>query len=340
MNAVGLSTFDTSSVSNEPVLQTPVPRNNSAIADEVVDLFRQGRQAEAVNALNSARQGQPQAIQDALDRMVSTRLGASLRPDFLAPTPVFQVRDIADTLRRINQAGNAAPAMPDVSGLTEAQKFDVYSSIVATRGNQAAHTGLANGDRVILGMRAEDSSMANRGQGLYNDRVVVLSRGADGVPHVEEFNRANTEPTAQYDGNQRTNRNLAAFRRAEGMDVTGDRIPELGRLGEGTTELIQTTHHNPPLAGTNFSLRPSATAVAGGADRVERDTNHDTFFNQNDPNRTTALNNTFKIHSGSLRNTDSAGCTTIHPNDFARFQGAVTADPAQTRWQYVLTTTQ
>lgn len=320
---------------------TPIPADNAAVASNVADLFRAGRSGEAVVALEAARQGQPQAVQDALDRMVSARLRSSLDP---APPLGLQSlyaspAEIGNTIRRINEAGNEAPAMPDTANLSDQQKYDVYSSIVQTRGTQAARDSLDAGERVILGLRDETNTLANHGRGVYDDRLVVLARDADGSVHVQEFDRTSTEPTAQYDGNQKANADVT-FRRAEGDDVTGDGVPELGRLAQGTTELIETTHANPRSAGTSFSLRPSAAAVADGAGRVERDANHDGLFNADDVGGVVDLNNTFKIHSGSRTNTDSAGCTTLHPDDFRSFRDAVKADASQTRWQYVLTTTQ
>ncbi len=247
--------------------------------------------------------------------------------------------EIGSTIRRINEAGSHPPSMPDTANLSDQQKYDVCSSIVETRGTQASHDALEAGDRVILGLRNETNTLANKGQGVYDDRLVVLARDTDGTVHVQEFNRTSTEPTAQYDGNQSANPDVT-FRRSEGDDITGDGVPELGRLAQGTTELIETTHANPRSAGTSFSLRPSAAAVADGAGRVERDANHDGLFNADDVNGAVDLNNTFKIHSGSRTNTDSAGCTTLHPDDFGSFRSAVKADASQTRWQYVLTTTQ
>lgn len=96
--------------------------------------------------------------------------------------------------------------------------------------------------------------------------------------------------------------------------MTGDDIRELGRLAEGSIEMIETTHRNPRSAGTDFSLRPSSNAVAAGEDGVERDASHDGLY-------------------------DSAGCTTLHPDDYSRFESAVTANAAQSTWQYVLTAT-
>ena len=229
--------------------------------------------------------------------------------------------------------------MPDSGWKTLAELYDIYSSIVEVRGNQAAVDALNGHRRVILGLRVDTSTLANRGRGIYDDRLVVLAKGRNGAPpSVEQFMRVTTEPTAQYDGNQRNTPGIV-FRRAEGENVSGDAQPELGRLAAGTIEMQETTHANPSGAGTNFSLRPTDAAVAGGAHGVDRDTNHDGDFNALDSRGSTALNNTFKIHSGSRSNTDSAGCQTIHPDDYRRFRNAVTADPTQTHWYYVLSPT-
>lgn len=220
---------------------------------------------------------------------------------------------------------------------TPRRQYDIYSSIVETRGDAAAITALEAGRRVILGLRKETSTLANRGRGLYDDRIVVMARGSNGAePSSHEFLRASTEPTAQYDGNQRRNAGIV-FRRAEGENVSGDSQPELGRLAEGTIEMLETTHANPRSAGTAFSLRPTPAAIGNGAGGVQRDSNHDSYFDSQDTNGTEDLNRTFKIHSGSNSNTDSAGCQTVHPQDFNAFRTATKADPAQATWQYVLT---
>ena len=229
--------------------------------------------------------------------------------------------------------------MPSTTGLGQRDLYDIYSSIVETRGNRAAIEAMENRQRIILGLRQETSTFTNRGQGVYDDRIVVLAKGDNAAPPtVEEFLRASTEPTAQYDGNQRNNKNVK-FRRAEGANVSGDKEPELGRLAAGTIEMLETTHQNPGSAKTNFSLRPTRAAITGGANGVQRDTNHDGLFNALDVNGAAPLNSTFKIHSGSRTNTDSAGCQTIHPDDYARFRRAAKADTAQTTWYYVLTHT-
>lgn len=244
---------------------------------------------------------------------------------------------VRETIARINDAGRMRPPMPETTGLLVRAKYDIYSSIVETRGNAAAVAALEAGQRVILGLRNETSTLANRGRGLYDDRIVVMARGSNGgEPSLHEFLRASTEPTAQYDGSQRRNPTIK-FRRAVGKNVFGDAELEQGRPAEGTIEMGVADHPNSPIAGTLFSLRPTAAAVRSGAGSVQRDTNHDGYFNAQDTNGIDDLDDSFKIHSGSMTNTDSAGCQTVHPQDYIAFRDAVRADAGQRIWQYVLT---
>ncbi|AOY69302.1 hypothetical protein LN565_07550 [Xanthomonas euvesicatoria pv. euvesicatoria] len=269
--------------------------------------------------------------------------------------------------------------------LADGQKYDVYASIAQLRGNAAADQALATPEqRVILGLRQENSTLdamedsahptqrradnpatardeSRGGSGIYNDRLVVLWKDADGTAHVVESNRANTEPTAQYDhhagntgarplgeGGRESRRfepspgfeSITRPRKIEGDDVNADGVRDLGRLHEGTIEMQPAQHPNPLLAGTmDNALRPTQAAVAAGRGMVQRDSNADGWFDQTDVNGTQDLNDTFKIHRGSRSSTDSAGCQTIHADDYDAFLNAVQGNPAQTRWQYVLTNT-
>lgn len=302
-------------------------------ADDILTLFKAGAVADAATALDLARRGRHQAVQDALDRLVAARRQVCHAP------PAGSGPEIAATLGRVTTAYFATPRMPDttqMAALTEQQRHDVYASIVEIEGTAAATVAATAGHRVVLGLRASQSTLANRGQGVYNDRFVVL-RAQRQARTAAEFLVANTEPTAQYDANQRRAQGIV-FRRADGDDITRDGVPELGRMGEGTYAMLATTHANPTSAGTNFSLRPTADAVAGGAGLIQRDSNHDGLFTSADPNGRQSLNNSFKIHSGSRTNTDSAGCQTIHPGDYARFATAVQGN-GQAVWQYVLVET-
>ncbi|MES9832511.1 MAG: type II toxin-antitoxin system RelE/ParE family toxin [Candidatus Thiodiazotropha sp. DIVDIV] len=250
-----------------------------------------------------------------------------------------QVAQIAvQRIRQINEAGINPPEMPDTSGLTEQQKFDVYSSIVQTRGDNTAQSDLRNGNSIIVGLRSENSTLENSGQGVYDDRIAVISKEANGTVHVDEFNRVSTEPTAQYDANL-ANHPDNNFRRSVGEDVTGDGVSDQGRLASPQTiQMYEDTHRNPASAGgTDFALRPTQQAVSQGQGMVQRFTAGSGYIDTSDPAAISDLNRTFKIHSGSRTNTDSAGCTTIHPNDYMRFENSIRSNSAQGTWNYVLT---
>ncbi|MBB5883986.1 MULTISPECIES: XVIPCD domain-containing protein [unclassified Xanthomonas] len=354
-------------------------------ADRITALFNANRTTEALAMLEERRQHQPEAVQDALDRYVGVERSASIA------THLQGTSDPAATtaLQRLQTAATAQPRFPaqdQMSTLSDAQAYDVYASIVQVKGNDAAHDALARpNERVVLGLRQENSTFAamqdrahpatlandnpatprvneaRPGTGVYNDRLVVLWKDANGTRHVQVAQQANTEPTAQYDhhagntgqrplaGGGVENRRFAPSpgyesivrpRKIEGDDVNADGIRDLGRLRDGTIEMEQGAHPNPLQRGAvDVALRPSQAAVAAGRGAVQRDTNADGWFDQADVNGVQALNNTFKIHRGSSGSTDSAGCQTIHPAEYNDFIGAVRGNPAQTRWQYVLTTT-
>ena len=337
-----------------------------AQADAVTALFDQRRGMEALQRLEQIRTGQPQVIQDALDRFIAPSAAPYLEaPGIVAPASAA----FAAALERLERA-KGAPTLPALNEMTalasDAQRYDVYASIVLVRGTAAAANALDRQQRVILGLRQENSTLAastrehpaqlavddpatpgddsRRGTGIYNDRIVVLWKDANGTRHLETMERANTEPTARYDAHARPTPARAStpyanvsFRRAEGMDVNGDGTADLGRLAGGTIEMHRTTHGQG--GNTHVAFRPTEEAVRRGQGQVQRDTNADGWFNQADINGVQDLNDTFKIHMGSREKTDSAGCQTIHRDDYGDFLAAATGNPAQTRWQYVLTST-
>ena len=240
-------------------------------------------------------------------------------------------------------------------GEGDPRDFETYARLVDRNGNAQARAALARGERVVLGLRTENNTFdsANQddpltradesraGTGIYNDRIVVLWRDREGRGHAETFNRANTEPTAQYDvhayGNIPKSRRMASpngRERGDGVDVNGDGKRDLGRWQDGTTAL----KIRPNKFMGAVALMPTDAAVSAGKGRVNRDTNGDGWFTSADANRVQNLNNTFYIHVGSRGNTDSSGCQTIHRDDYPRFIDSIRANPAQTRWQYVLVT--
>jgi len=334
-------------------------------ADRVIAQMRQGQHDQALQLLEAEREGERRVVQEALDRYVS--VGAREQIDEIHQSDRLRLRspELVPVLERLQQAGQP-PRVPDYNGrqvnqpnelvgLTNAQKFDVYASIVEARGSRAASDALQNEESVLLGLRKETSTLASmgdrdsRGTGVYDDHIVVLRKQANGQRHVFIVDRASTEPTAQYDeraepGPRREHTPYAnvAWRRSEGEDVNLDDISDMGRLAEGTIEMADADHPNPRLAGTTDAFRPSVEQMRAPRDahRVQRDSNGDGWFTQNDINGVQDLNRSFKIHSGSRANTDSAGCQTIHPEDYLAFNNAARANPQQTRWQYVLTSTE
>lgn len=353
-------------------------------ADEVAALFNTNRPADALALLERHRQGQPGVVQESLDRYVGTSAERSIAASAAAPPNP----SANEALRRLQDARTSEPRFPahtEMAALSDAQKYDVYASIAQTRGNAAADQALATpGQRVILGLRQENSTFdtmqdaehpaqrradnpatrrdeSRSGGGIYNDRLIVLWKDANGTPHVHESDNANTEPTAQYDhhagstgarpfadGGRETRRldpspgfeNIAVPRKIEGDDVNADSIRDLGRLRDGTVEMQMAQHPNPRQGGAlEDALRPSQAAVDAGRGMVQRDSNADGWFDRADVNGVQDLNDTFKIHRGSRGSTDSAGCQTIQSESYDAFMQAVQGNPAQTRWQYVLTST-
>lgn len=349
----------------------PIDFNIRTSADGIVHLLQEGQGSVALQQLQRLREGKPLVVQEAMDRYV-----AALAPQQLQSLRASGVDpETASALDRLD-AAKAAPRLPaqdksaggmDEVPLTTAQRHDVYASMVYTRGNEAARAALERGDRVILGLRDENSTLATMnsrdepsvarqddpataavdesraGRGVYNDRMVVLWQGESGKRGVVEANRANTEPTALYDEHARPGnaqgeayRHVSGWRKAEGDDVDGDGIRDLGRLREGTMEMKRTTHGT----DNHTAFRPTETAVTNGAGQVQRDTNADGRFDGTDVNGIQDLNDTFKIHRGSRGATDSAGCQTIHPDDYSTFMAAAQGKADQRSWQYVLTETQ
>ncbi|MGY1519037.1 hypothetical protein [Luteimonas sp. A482] len=353
---------------------TPTAIDIRTSAERVIAEVRQGRLAQAVESLEQAREGQRTVVQEALDRYVAAGVRAELpgmgRDRGHHARHAQSVDRLAQALGppRIPDYSHIADSPNELVGLTEAQKHAIYAGIVEVRGNDVARDDLRrDGHSVLLALRRETSTLASPGQGrtgtgLYDDQVVVLTRTANGEGRIFLTGRASTEPTAQYShqaGSDGTRpfgdrdferRQIApaagyedvAWRRIQGDDVNGDTMRDLGRLAEGTIEMQIARHDNPAAARTDTAFRPSPEQLRperiGG--RVQRDTNGDGLFTVADLEGVQGLNNTFKIHSGSRNNTDSAGCQTIHPNDYSAFIDAAQSNPRQTRWQYVLTSTQ
>ncbi len=220
--------------------------------------------------------------------------------------------------------------------------FERFAAIVESKGDAKARSALARGERVILGLRVENNTYAaaddpatrrnesRDATGIYNDRMVVLWRDGEGLGHARVFGRANTEPTAQYD--KHAVGRIPHSRKVMGRDADGDGILDAGRLSDGTVEMGRHVYQGA------FALRPTQGAVTRGAGRIQRDSNGDGWFTGSDLKGSDDLDRSFLIHRGSRRNTDSAGCQTVHRDDYSEFVRTVKGDGSQVRWQYVLVT--
>ncbi|EHR69685.1 transglycosylase family protein,LysM domain-containing protein [Burkholderiales bacterium JOSHI_001] len=207
--------------------------------------------------------------------------------------------------------GGAAAAqgagLPNTSGMSEAQKFDLYAGQVQAHGDAAARNDLAAGQRVIVGLRVDTAVNANGGQGRYDDRMVLLWKDANGTKHVREYS-ANTEPSSRY------------YDKGYGADINGDGRKELGRLQEGS--LRYSVGHSAHLGDV---LRPQQAYA------VTRDTNHDNQIGAGD--KTSRSGSDYLFHAGGRSMTGSAGCQTLAPGDFQDFWSAL---GGQRDFSYVL----
>jgi hypothetical protein len=236
----------------------------------------------------------------------------------------------------------AHPIMPDVTGLDAGRQYAVYASFVIANGDATAIADLRAGNRVILGLRQETSTLTNHGQGAFDDRILVLWR-ENNTPHVESFN-ANTEPSAQYDwraGGRGNSRRAASAgyedvikRKIDGQDANGDGSEDLGRLNEGNYRYSKSTAANGRQVngdGVKHILRPDTS------NPVQRDSNGDGFFTSADPGTANLDDDrTMYFHPAGASNTFSAGCQTFNTNDWVRFW---TSLGTQDHFSYVLKNT-
>ncbi|MER7578033.1 hypothetical protein [Streptomyces sp. NPDC126514] len=212
-----------------------------------------------------------------------------------------------------NAAASAQQAsLPDTTKLSSAEKYLLYEDLAAQGGAPELERELAEGRRIILGIRIITNTHASEGLGLYDDRFVVLWRDEAGK-YAAEF-QGNTEPSAFYEdvGDARTSRNGNSM----GVDVDGDGRQDLGCIPVGTY-----TYYKSQSKKFGNVLR------SRGAIRSLRDSNHDGFFDGEDlvkPSLQQGLEvNDFLFHAGLPDRTGSAGCQTFRPDEYHGFWDAL-----------------
>ncbi|WP_248785475.1 hypothetical protein, partial [Escherichia coli] len=112
----------------------------NAAADEVVALLRQNDARGAAARLEALHNGQSAMVQESLDRYIAARGATEL--EALRRSGGVSAADAATVNPMLDRLGEATrpPRMPDAAetaGLSQAQQYDVYGSIVAQRGNAA-----------------------------------------------------------------------------------------------------------------------------------------------------------------------------------------------------------
>lgn len=246
-------------------------------------------------------------------------------------TPSTENRTNSTTQTRSGSVGQTK--MPATQNLSESQKYDVYTDFISRNGNAKAKNDLANGQRVILGLRQQTNTRENNGMGAYDDRVVVMWKDKDGGKHVHEVLNANTEPASYYEDTAANRANPKRRGKITTTDANGDGRGDLGRLTEGTHEYSKSFANHFGVnqeAGYNI-LRPTS------ANAIERDSNHDGNFSRQDASqnkRNLTDSATMYFHRGGRGAfTGSAGCQTMSQADFNQFWKSL---GSQKTFQYVL----
>ena len=241
-----------------------------------------------------------------------TKPGKLSKPVVNIPLGFTSMQLLTGAIQGVMQA-LALTGLPNTEGKNEAEKFDLYERYILTYGNAAARTALTDKKRVLLGLRVSTNTGSNKGKGTYDDRIVTLWQVADGTKHAQEV-KANTEPSAQYQGEQ-------------GANVGGDKQLDLGCLPPGSYGYKKSTSSK-----LGNVLRPRQTLY------VERDTNRDGVFDAKDTYDAKKLaglssGDSVLIHKGGVDNTWSAACQTIPKTDFGNFWKSL---GKQNDFEYVL----
>ncbi len=209
----------------------------------------------------------------------------------------------------ITRTRHAVPA-PDAHGPDHASKFDTFADIIHQYGNEAAAVDLASGKKVVVSVRHDTSVHVNDGKGEYDDRIVVIWQDESGAKHVREF-AGNTDPSGRYEDGGRYQ-----VKEIEGVDVNNDGRNDLGRLAEGTYRFEK------------GRVLDRFTGYRATHDQVvERDSNHDGWFNSLDTQASGQTNAGMHIHPGGNTITGSAGCLTMKPDVFNEFMELMGEQP-------------
>lgn len=257
----------------------------------------------------------PPGLRDFFWRVVEAHLSPA------AETRLRGLRDWRDFHGEVLDTRFRRPSAERPQFRTPKQAFDSYSAIFWRFGTTEARFDQRFGRLILLALRKESSTIANRGKGSYDDLVVVMRRTGR-FRELTSFPIC-TEPGAQY--SQRASGGDARYKgvkfsKADGVDINKDGIKDAGRLTEGTYQYFE--KKGGFLGDRAFQVK--ATQVA------ERDTDGDGRFTQDDKSRIdpSGAGTSMYIHRGGADNvlepnTWSAGCQTIPKNRYPTFLKAV-----------------
>ncbi|MGW4634768.1 WXG100 family type VII secretion target [Nocardia sp. NPDC004415] len=212
-------------------------------------------------------------------------------PDGDSTTLLASPKNISDP--DIQAPGQTSRAQKDIDA-----KYDYYKAMIERNGG----TFDSGADQKnLLAIRKETNTAANGGNGVYDDKAVLLWVDEQGIKHVSEY-KANTDPTNRYLNDENATE-----------DVNGDGVKELGRLPAGSYEFEHRwdrDKHGSVGDGNIFGMPVGVEAEA------EYDTNRDGLFNDNARG---VGGQTMNWHCGREGDVASAGCQTMPPEDWSRF---------------------
>ncbi len=281
---VGADGTTTISASTHQTLLSQLPDASSyTVAAGALQVDADASTTAVKQALENARTA-ASSVQAAIEKAF-VDLPAGDSSTFLAASP----KNISDP--DIQAPGQTSAAQREIDA-----KYDYYKALIERNGGT-----VDSSQKNLLAIRKETNTAANGGDGVYDDKAVLIWTDEHGNKRVSEY-RANTDPTTRYIDNEHETR-----------DVNGDGKRELGRLPEGSYQYGHNwfkNKHDTVGDGNVFKMDDGTRVDA------EYDTNHDGLFNDNARGEG---GDTMYWHCGREDDVASAGCQTMPPGDWARF---------------------
>lgn len=206
-------------------------------------------------------------------------------------------------------ARNANPIAMAPPGATEAQQYEHYRRIIESRGFKLD----ANAPTVLAmrGISSDGLSHAAESTRSYDDTMVVLTRDANGDPHVRLL-AGSTHPgqrTASVGGSV----GVPDVANEQGGAPDGE--ADVGIILQGEYNLVPRGDHNGAAA---WDVRLGDSGALPGY----RDTDQDGEFSAAERSGSDTRNDTLTgvmIHQGGAEHPQSAGCLNMSSTDYQQF---------------------